>query len=246
MYKCICMIMLILTLTSTSSSQSNKQVENETLSSNSLIPIIESYPDTSPETMKRWDLYYKIDKKLKDGKISFDNLTEDEKDLVTECELFSSPWDISSPGCSWYCNGTIHEVFASSFLESEGGHTYDPENIADECLDTVWAEGVPGSGIGESVTYRVSGPISGISIYNGYGKTDELFLNNNRVKKLRVLIAEKTEYIIELFDIRNEQVIFLESNKYENVTIKFEILDVYRGLKYDDTCVSEIQFLGGH
>jgi hypothetical protein len=174
------------------------------------------------------------------------SLTEDEKDLVTECELFSSPWDISSPGCSWYCNGTIHEVFASSFLESEGGHTYDPENIADECLDTVWAEGVPGSGIGESVTYRVSGPISGISIYNGYGKTDELFLNNNRVKKLRVLIAEKTEYIIELFDIRNEQVIFLESNKYENVTIKFEILDVYRGLKYDDTCVSEIQFLGGH
>ncbi len=90
--------------------------------------------------------------------------------------------------------------------------------------------------------------IGKIAIINGNAKTDELWKNNSRVKKLKLTIDNKIEYILELEDSKNLQLFEL---KYENdsilkkINLKFEILEVYPGDKYEDTCLTSLYLVGG-
>lgn len=90
--------------------------------------------------------------------------------------------------------------------------------------------------------------INQIAIINGYAKTDELWKNNGRVKKLKVTVDNKEEYILELEDTKDLQLFDLS---YKNdsikkkINFKFEILEVYSGEKYEDTCLTSLYLSGG-
>ena len=90
--------------------------------------------------------------------------------------------------------------------------------------------------------------IDQIAIINGYAKTPELWKNNGRVKKLKLTIDDNIEYILELEDTRDLQ-LFDINYKNEIVTkkinLKFEILEVYPGEKYEDTCLTSLYLSGG-
>jgi hypothetical protein len=88
--------------------------------------------------------------------------------------------------------------------------------------------------------------LKGFYIVNGYTKNEEVFKANSRVKKLKLTIDDKEEYIIELEDTMNPQLIDI---KYEQesswdkvvpITATFEILEVYPGEKYEDTAITTI------
>lgn len=51
-----------------------------------------------------------------------------------------------------------------------------PGNVIDGDLTTGWVEGVSGQGIGETITVYFDGTylVSGIEIYAGYQKSDDL------------------------------------------------------------------------
>ncbi|MDD2477206.1 MAG: Hint domain-containing homing endonuclease [Dysgonamonadaceae bacterium] len=203
--------------------------------------------------------YEKIKDKMSNG-VEFDDLSQQEKDAYSKVdETMEDYWDIIGNGCSWYCGGGAKEVTASSYLKSQGANSYVPQNAHDLNYKNVWAEGVDGYGIGEYLlyTFEATSPrINEIIIVNGHVKSKTAWENNSRVKKLKVYIDNKPYATLNLKDIRGSQCFKVDpigNGDRENWdalktkpdwTLKFEILDVYKGLKYDDVVVSEIYFDG--
>ncbi len=92
-------------------------------------------------------------------------------------------------------------------------------------------------------------PIEKIVIFNGYCKNHELWKMNNRVKKLGIDIVYKVYnkfgyfyFEKELEDTEREEIEIINYVTNHITGITFFILSTYRGTKYDDTCISEIEF----
>lgn len=94
------------------------------------------------------------------------------------------------------------------------------------------------SGVGEVIKLQTLSPLASISILPGYVNTkrQDLFYKNNRPKKIEIRDLNSCYRVIaELSDIAVFQTIELK-HPVENMEI--EILEVYPGTKYDDTCIS--------
>jgi len=163
-------------------------------------------------------------------------------------------------GCSWYCAGGVDSIYSSSQLSKNNKASYNPENTHDFKEATAWVEGASGYGIGESITYvfdyserpemadRMG--INELIVANGYKKSRELWQLNSRVRTLRMYVNEQHYADIRLQDhfeiqtVKFEPVMFKEGRK----EVRFEILDVYPGDKYQDTAISLLMFdgLGDH
>jgi len=171
-----------------------------------------------------------------------------------------SPFDISIVGCSWYCGGGPYGHAVSSKLSDD----YDGRKTFDENLQTAWVEGKEGDGIGESISYKFennSPRVTQIYINNGYVKSDKIWLANNRVKELEVLVNNIPYAMLSLDDTWQKQMFQLPDSlgrfesKYltednpngelrKSWTLTFRIVSVYPGTKYQDTAISEIFFSG--
>lgn len=88
--------------------------------------------------------------------------------------------------------------------------------------------------------------LNGIYIVNGYAQNESLYKANSRVKKLKLTIDDKEEYILELEDTMMPQ-IFDVNYKVNNqkklypIKAEFEILEVYKGEKYEDTAINTLR-----
>ena len=162
-------------------------------------------------------------------------------------EVVENAWDIIDGGCSWYCGGGNYKIKASSSL----GDSYKAEFANDLSYKTAWVEGKKDEGIGEYLEYYFkndSPRITEIIISNGYMKSEETRKNNNRVKKLKLYVNGVPFGILNLKDSRTDQYFeigTLGHNKNRtDLILKFEILEVYKGSKYNDTAITEIYFDG--
>ena len=231
-----------------------------------LEPSVGKKLDFDPEFVKKFNSPESFEKceeiwdKMMEEERLYNTLTSSEKEALKYCdELREDIWDIVGGGCSWYCGGGPKKVTASSFLKSQAGNTYIPENAHDLDYKNAWVEGVAGYGIGEHLVYHFapeSPRITKIIVVNGYVKSKAAYQNNSRVKKLKVYIKDQPYAILNLKDIMAEQSFVVEpigNSDRKNLDhlkdqpdwkIKFEILDVYKGLKYDDVVISEIYFDG--
>ncbi len=158
------------------------------------------------------------------------------------------------PGCSWYCGGMSPLATASSQLK---GAAYAPDRAHDFNFKTAWVEGVEGNGAGEYLEYsfkmndQIKRPedfgINQIVIFNGYWKSDKLWHANGRVKNLKMYVNGVPTCIFTLADVKHPQSAtfpFIALKAGEKVVLRFEIIDVYPGKKYDDTAISELLFGG--
>jgi hypothetical protein len=156
----------------------------------------------------------------------------------------------------------LDPAFASSSLKADNFGTYDPWNATDMEVDSAWVEGVKGSGIGEWLAWRADYLGSTLAARMGYGTT--AWKLNNRVKDARIRVfAIGTEDFSSPLPEKD----LLVSSSMLDMKISFddydgwayadlpetlespgqylavmEILSVYKGDNYDDTCVSEIGF----
>jgi len=216
--------------------------------------------DFSDEAKAEWTLRDTLLSQLSSGKKDWDKMTSEEQALLEKYgEVYEDIWDIVGGGCSWYCGGGPEEVTASSYLKSQASNNYEAKNAHDLNYKNAWVEGVSGYGIGEFLTYKftaTSPRITEIIVVNGYVKSKTAYWNNSRVKKLKVYLNDKSYAILNLEDkIANQgfKVEPIGNNDREDWdvlktkpdwTLKFEILEVYKGLKYDDVAISEIYFDG--
>ncbi len=152
------------------------------------------------------------------------------------------------------------EVTASSYLKDKR-HEYKPENVkytmyTGDCsmwgfTENVvpWVEGKAGYGVGEWIEYDISSILAKrdylenlnakVYILNGYvnPKLPYLYKENSRVKKATLIIDDTTEIEIEFDDIVEFKCIEL-GRPFTKARIVID--DVYKGTKYDDTCITSI------
>jgi hypothetical protein len=180
------------------------------------------------------------------------NMSESDWNYVQKLgyeEIYDSYFSLNGGGCSWYCgNGGPIKITASSRLNNQGNNNYNEKNLHDDYANTPWVEGVKGCGIGEWVeyTFKANNPrITEIKIVNGYCKSYSAWKNNSRVKKLKLYINGKSVALLNLEDTRCVQSFEISPlTDSKQWTMRFEIVDVYKGDKWDDTAISEIYFDG--
>lgn len=205
-------------------------------------------PDLSNETKNQIDRQTEL--------LSKEDLTETEKveldTLVHKYgEVVESVWDVIDGGCSWYCGGGNYNVSVSSELTTQNYNSYKAKSANDLSYLTAWVEGKEDSGIGEYIEYYFknnSPRITSITISNGYMKSDDTWKNNNRVKSFKFYINDEIFGILCLTDTKTDQTFELGTMGHNadgsNLILKFEILEVYEGNKYNDTAITEIYFDG--
>lgn len=78
----------------------------------------------------------------------------------------------------------------SSVLAPQGENSYGPANLTGWQANSAkaWCEGVPGHGIGETITIRIEGAVAfrRLLVGNGYPKSSRTYRNNGRVKTLEI------------------------------------------------------------
>lgn len=135
----------------------------------------------------------------------------------------------------------IADSSSSSFLKTSK-RSFDSSLCIDSNSSTCWQDGVEGNGEGESLTFVFHGtePVSGFSILNGKQTNENAFFDNARVHKLDVKIGSKT-YNVVLDDEMTKQSFRLKSPK-EAEEISITITSAYDGNKWQDLCISEVEF----
>lgn len=143
-------------------------------------------------------------------------------------------------------------IEASSYLSQNDLRVianYHPYYLVDNNPSTAWVEGVPGSGIKESVLMWIEIPQKTtikIAIRNGFQKTEELFYKNNRIKELKVTFMlgdlYNPDYVSRIYTLEDKMgwqtIEFRTEKKCHNIA--FTIHSIYKGTTYDDTCISDI------
>lgn len=211
--------------------------------------------NTSASFSKCEEIYKKMG-----GWDNYDQLSPEDKKALSYCdEMKEDVWDIIGGGCSWYCGLKKTELTASSNLSPSSKYDYEPSNCFDFNYQTAWVEGVDGQGIGEYLTYEFSPHqprITKIIVANGYIKSKAAYQTNSRPKKLKVYLNDQPHAILNLKDVYAEQTFEVDpignGNRADyralqdlpNWTLRFEIVDVYPGSKYEDTAITEIYFDG--
>jgi hypothetical protein len=127
----------------------------------------------------------------------------------------------------------------SSSLSSQGSSNYYSSNLHDWNPRTAWVEGKTDYGIGEYFEVDLPYGGSNIGIFNGYQKNFEAWNNNSRVKKLKVYGDGKAICFVILADKMGVQRFDLPPNS-DYSWYRFEIVDVFPGLKWKDVAISEI------
>ena len=164
---------------------------------------------------------------------------------------------------SFYTDGWISKdesIYATKEV-IEGEVKYAAENIVSRKIDEVWA--APNNGINESIIINQSAYDDDnvskknydgediLMIYSGFISYTKpyLYKDNARPKKIKVTLSKSqkkilNEYIFDLKDTPHPQSLrFKESLNHK--IIMLTILDVYKGEKYSDVCISKIWAYGG-
>lgn len=145
---------------------------------------------------------------------------------------------------------------ASSELPADRLGSYGAGSAIDGSLSTPWCEGASGSGISEWIELTFPGPVevTGVGVDIGYdreaddtGRSERLFTDNHRLKQASFVFSDEQQAMIVFEDIRGMQKLDLEGapgGPIITTGIRLIIDDVYRGARFEDTCIAEIEVWG--
>jgi len=169
-----------------------------------------------------------------------------------ETEGPTDPWVWTHMMCSGV---TMDELKVSSTLAPQGKNDYKAANLGDDNPTTAWVEGNADYGIGEYIELKGWQPMGDgtVSILNGYQASRSSWENNSRVKQFKVSLGTKDYCIVELSDVMGTQEfrfprelsLALDKTDIARTNLRFTIVEVYPGLKWKDTAISEIFSCGG-
>ncbi|MCL6592270.1 MAG: hypothetical protein K6U80_20285 [Firmicutes bacterium] len=142
-----------------------------------------------------------------------------------------------SPGYEFIRLTDVHSIKTST-AKFENNRLYSVQNLIDNDPKTVWVPESKKSGIGEWIEFSFDDPIpvTSINLVNGYAKSDTTFKNNNRIKTVTLEFSDGNKEKISLKDTMEPQTIEIGKTTQK---VRVYIDEVYKGTKYDDTCLSE-------
>ncbi len=135
---------------------------------------------------------------------------------------------------------SVSDISASSELTDSTGYVYKGINIYDGNTGTSWQENESGSGAGSilDVTLNETSEISGIAFLLGNHRSENAYYDNNRPSQILLKINDET-YVYSFEDVMSWHRIDFD-NPIEANEITIQLVEVYKGNKWDDTCISEI------
>lgn len=136
----------------------------------------------------------------------------------------------------------IYSTTQSSF-DNEDGYHHDAAKAVDGDIKSCWAEGVKGLGIGEYIQINFNGvyKVSGLNIWPGHQKSQDLFYKNARPVAIRIIGSDGSNEVYGLNDSMGMQRVNFRYPINVN-NIKIVVDKVARGNKYEDTCIGEVSF----
>src|SRR4029077_6529820 len=104
----------------------------------------------------------------------------------------------------------------------------------DKDITTAWVPNKPGPGEWIEVRFQKPTMLTSVSVYGGYGADSTRFQTNNRVRQLRLTFSNGFNRMIRLQDeARFQRFDFPAHPTLE--WVRFEIVSVYPGSKYNST-----------
>jgi len=203
-------------------------------------PVIASNYNFSAKkknTYNKNQIYCEKLKKIKNNKLS-----EKQKKDISNCNDIPLGYYSIEKEYNDCMESRVYKIFASHYLKPQGKNNYKPYYLYNFDLEGAWATT---GGVGEYIIYKLHGgqDITHINIANGYVKDKKTWKNNSRVKKLKVYLNGKFFAILNLKDTQfNSFAIDEIKTNIDGIEIRFEILEIYKGDKYNDIAISEIYF----
>jgi hypothetical protein len=152
--------------------------------------------------------------------------------------------DPDGPGITEF--NCAHGVYVKTSIEhsAEGNIRYSGSNVLDKKDETAWC--TPGLGTDQWIEFTLKENFrigNTYQIRNGYTKSKKLWKENSRVKKLKVMVNNKTVAYILLNDTDAYQSFLIYPDGMEDegkpgTKIRFVIEEIYGGDKYTDTLIS--------
>ncbi|MFZ5482126.1 MAG: discoidin domain-containing protein [Myxococcota bacterium] len=129
----------------------------------------------------------------------------------------------------------------SSTYPSDADGNYDPANVQDGILDSMWCEGnKTGDGTGEWIELKLGGarPVSQLVLRSGNGTSFSFFMKSNRATAATLTFGDGSRESITIKDSPSEQVISFQTRTTDKVRLTFDT--VKKGTEFNDLCVSEV------
>ena len=128
----------------------------------------------------------------------------------------------------------------ASSAKLEDSRLYSVKNLIDGDPATTWVPAGKNSQIGEWVEFSFDDPmqVNNLVLTNGYAKSDASFSGNNRIKTAVLQFDDGKSSKVTLKDTPKPQIIPVRK---KTRTIRITISEVYKGTKYDDTCLSNVE-----
>ncbi len=139
----------------------------------------------------------------------------------------------------------LRDLRASSTLPPQGKNSYQISRVSDANPFTAWTEGDTEYGVGESITFTwkefMDGSCTKLVMMNGYQKGQSHMENNSRIRTMDVYADDNLVAKLEIQDRLGAQYFSnQELGLRDNQNIKLVITGVYKGIKWKDTCLSEL------
>lgn len=174
---------------------------------------------------------------------------------------------------SWDWNSYNKNRLDSLKIEAKARYSlekYPAKNAIDKDLNTAWAfthtqKNWLEINIEAELDIETTTPftIDSVGIVPGYSKNEKVWAENNRIRKAKLIIYSKQleesgwsklEYTIFELNFPDKMGFYVfmiprdkqAPNDPMRKKVWLIVEDVYKGTKYNDTCISEIVFEGGH
>lgn len=145
----------------------------------------------------------------------------------------------------------VDSTWESSIVDQKGTHNNSASALVDNNLETSWQEGVSGDGLGESVMldFGHDVEVAGLELYLGNHRTDEWFYKNNVPQQVTVMCygaadGEVAEFKVEKESHQRGATYVILNRPVQARYVEIFIDSVYKGSKYDDTCIAEVYVYG--
>lgn len=139
----------------------------------------------------------------------------------------------------------VHQATRTSEYVQDGS-TNGPDMLLDGDQTTSWQEGVPGDGIGESVTFYLNQEydVKYLSFKLGNWRDDRLYAGNNTPTSLMLTLDGHVYYVDFPFNYDRQEFFVEISQEFPVSTFSITINAVHRGTSWQDTCIAEVGIYG--
>jgi hypothetical protein len=146
------------------------------------------------------------------------------------------------------------EVASDAKAEAVDGVTFNAKNTIDGNMKTAWL--TPDNGKNTLIEFVIDleevegvngATLFQIALFNGWRKDYQTWKDYARIKKVSLIINDKPYAEVTLEDTYKMQYIDLEKMKLDKVRryrFKFRIMETYPGKKFEQTGLSDVQFIG--